>query len=79
MQESTDKHTSLARPAQEAIFQVNPLDRMGGSHGALIVVAMSEIQRMAEFMDRFFEKAQSQNVAIGRQSIEFLAEAVGGN
>jgi len=48
---------------------------MRRSHHAIVVTAMGKSQRVPEFVYRFLQKARLQQLPIGMQPIEFLAQA----
>ena len=48
-------------------------DRVREIHGAARVEAMLEPERVAEIVNRFFERALEQHVLIGPLTVEFVA------
>ena len=64
---------------QATLSQVNPLDGMRGRHDAAVVLAMAEIESVAQLVNGFFEQALAEQGIVAFEAIEFLAQAVSGN
>ena len=52
---------------------------MGGGHNAAVVLAVAEIESVAEFVDGLFDESLAEEGAVGIKSIELLPEAEGGD
>ena len=73
------QHPREAVFAEAAVFDVDPLHRVGRGHGAAIVVAMGEAQRVSQFMHGLDQQTVGEHVGIRRQSVEFLPQTMIGN
>ncbi len=69
----------LAVGAQGRLFQVDPFDGVGGSHGAGIVVAVREIDGMSDLVNGFLDEAVEQEIGVWRKSVKLLAQAMEGD
>src|SRR5690242_399574 len=58
------KNAGMAGGAEGALFQVNPFHRVGGSHGAAVVVAVGKVQSVSELVHGLFEQALEQDLAV---------------
>src|SRR5581483_9381624 len=65
--------------AQAAFLQVDPFHGMGRSHGTRVVLAVSQVQSVADLVDALFQQAFAKRVAVRWQTVEFLAQPVQGN
>ena len=59
----------MAVRAQRAFLEVDPFHGVGRGHGAAIVFAVRQINRVAEFMDRFFERALAKQFRVGGKAV----------
>lgn len=62
--------------AEAAVLDVDPFHRVGGSHGAAIVVAMGKAQRVSQFVHGFDQETIGQEICIGWQTIKFLPQTM---
>src|ERR1019366_1431650 len=65
--------------AESAVLDVDPFDGVRRGHHAAEFFAMSEMKRVSQLMHRFNQQAIGEQVKVGRQSIEFLGEAMVGD
>jgi len=52
---------------------------MRGSHGALVVIAVGQVQRVADLVDRFLQQPLSQDVYVRGQPVKLLPQPMGGH
>ena len=67
---------STAGRAQRAFLEVDPLRGVGRGHDTAVVVAVSQVQSMSQFMDRLLYYALAKQFAVGRKPIELLTQPV---
>jgi hypothetical protein len=65
----------VARGTKGALAEVNPLDGMGRGHHAAVVLAVAEIEGVAEFVDGLFDESLAEEGVVGIKSVELLPEA----
>ena len=70
------RYYAAAGGAQCAFLQVDPLHRVGWGHGAAVILAVSQVQSVAEFMNRFLDYPLAEQFWVGRKAIELLAQPV---
>src|SRR5579863_161985 len=64
--------------AECSFFEINPLDRMGRCHGAAVFLAVSQIEGVSYFVDRFLDRALELNFRVAGQSVELLPQSMRG-
>ena len=66
-------HPVGAGRAQGGAFQINPFHGMRWSHGAAVVLAVCQAQRVADLVHSFLNQPITENLMVGRKTIEFLS------
>ncbi len=69
----------MAGAAEHGFAEVDPFDSVAGGHGAAVVLAVAEIEGVAEFVDGFFQEALAEQGVVAVEAVELLVEAVGGD
>ena len=72
-------HLGLAGGTKRGFAEVDPFDGVAGGHGAAVVLAVTEIESVTEFVDGFFEEAMAEQGVVAIEAVELLVEAVGGD
>src|ERR1019366_7763067 len=57
----------------------DPFHGVGRGHGAAVVIAVRQIDGVAEFMDRFFNHALAKQFRVGEKAVYLLAQPVHGD
>ena len=59
--------------------EVDPFDGVGTGHGTLVVLAVAEIESVAQFVNGFFEEALAEEGIVAIEAVELLAQTVRGD
>ena len=57
-------HALTAGRAQPVLLQINPFHRVRGRHGAAVVFAMTQVERVSQLVDRFLEQPFAAQVLV---------------
>src|SRR5579864_756581 len=60
--------------AHPVLPQIDPLHRVGRCHSALIILAMTQLKRVPEFVDGFFQQPLTQQGVILIQTVKLLPQ-----
>jgi len=60
----------IALCAKRGVPQVDPLDRMSGSHDAAVVLTVMKVERVAQLLNRFFQQSVTPQIIIGSEAVE---------
>ena len=74
--ENARLNLQLAGRAERASAQIDPLDGVGRGHGAAVILAVAELQSVAQFVNGFFEHALAQQRGVGSKAVKFLPQTV---